>query len=85
MNRPIITAKVGNLKQDGWIDVYADGWIIGTIWGKARVTYLGGDILFLHEYRLNINNADIFLYVDAIQRRVEAVEPIKQEAVGVGS
>ena len=83
MNRPIITAKVKNLKQEGWIDIYANGWLIGSVWGKGKAQYL--DEEFLANYRLAINNTDIFLYVDAIQRRVEAVEPIKQEAVSVSS
>ena len=82
MGKPIITAKVKNLKQDGWIDIYANGWLIGSVWGKAKVRYLGDDPILTHKYQLLINGTDTFLYVDAIKRRVEAVEPIR-EAVGV--
>ena len=85
MNRPIITAKVGNLKKDGWIDIYADGWLIGTIWGTGKAKYIGDDELLLGIYLLRLNDTNVFLYVDIIKRRVEAVEPIKQEAVSGGS
>ena len=81
MKRPIITAKVGNLKKEGWIDIYADGWMISSIWGKAKVRYMGDDPILLHEYQLQINGTDAFVYVDSIKRRIEAVEPIKEEAV----
>ena len=77
MGKPIITAKVKNLKQDGWVDVYANGWRIGSVWGKGKAEYL--DAEFLATYRLAINDADTVFYVDAIKRKVEAVEPIKQE------
>jgi len=81
LEKPIITAKVKNLKQEGWIDVYANGWLIGTIWGNGKIKYFGEYSLLGHKYLLQINGTDTFLYVDAIKRRVEAVEPIKQEAV----
>lgn len=76
MERPRIVAKViGSLKQKQWIDIFANDWCIGSIWGKAKVQYIGDDPNLLMTYR--IYNDDIFLYVDAIVRRVEAVEPIK--------
>ena len=81
MGKPIITSKLKNLKQEGWIDVYANGWLITTIWGTGKAEYIGDDELLSGNYRLNINNTDVFLYVDAIKRRVEAVEPIKQEVM----
>jgi len=84
MNEPIITVKVTkSMKQEQWFDIYADGWLIGTIWGTAKVTYDHDPIV--KNYRININNTDVFLYADAIKRRVEAVEPIKQEAAIVGT
>ena len=82
MERPRIVAKVTrSLKQEQWIDIYADGWLIASIWGTAKVTYDNDPIVA--DYRLNINNTDIFLYADAIERRKEAVEPIKPGLVKV--
>jgi len=80
VGKPIITAKVGNLTQEGWIDIYADGWYIGCVWGKGKVQYDSTFQVF-GKYRLDVNGTDTYLWLDAIQRRIEAVEPIKQEAV----
>ena len=81
MERPIITAKVTNLKQEGWIDVYADGWYVGGIWGTATVQYTTLGLTLSGKYSFNINGTDSYLWVDEIKRRVEAVEPIKQEVM----
>ena len=77
MEKPIITAKVKNLKQEAWIDLYANKWRIGTVWGKGKAEYLTEE--FLATYRLVINDSDTVFYVDEIKRREEAVKPIKQE------
>lgn len=83
MERPIITAKVGNLKKNGWIDVYADDWMIGTIWGTGNVEYIGNDPFLFGIYLLRINGTAAFIYVDAIERKV--IAPIKRETVSVGA
>lgn len=76
MERPRIVAKVTkSLKQVQWIDIFADGWLKVSIWGKARVKYIGNDPNLEGKYL--VFNDDLFLYVDAIEQRVEAVEPIK--------
>lgn len=80
MERPIITAKVENLKRAGWITIYADGWRIASIWGRGEVKYVGDDPDIGATYLIDIGGA--FLWVDVIKR--EVVEPIKQEAVNVG-
>ena len=74
MERPIITAKVENLKQYHWITIYADGWRMASIWGKGKVTYVG-DTVIKASYLMDIDGS--FLWVDAIERKV--IDPIKQE------
>lgn len=83
MNRPIITAKVHNFKEKHWIDLYANGWRIASIWGAGEVIYCGDGSINLDNYRIDINGTDAFIYVDAIEQR--KVEPIKQEVAGVSS
>ena len=77
MDKPRIVAKVGNLKQDGWIDIFADDWYITSVWGKANVRYIGNDPVLSATYIIDTGNA--YIHVDAIKRRVSATEPIREE------
>lgn len=75
MERPVITAKVvGSMKENHWIDLYDNGWHIGSVWGKCKVNYYNDPML--RQYRLDFNDAT-FLWVDDIERKVI---PVKEEA-----
>ena len=71
------------MKEEQWVDIYVNGWMIGSLWGVGSLQY-DSMLPCLGKYRLTMNDTDTYLWIDGIKRRKESVEPIKQEAVSVG-
>lgn len=68
MHKPEVVVRITrSLKEEQWLDVFVDGWMIASIWGTAKVTFDHDPIV--KKYWFNINDADIFVYADRIVRR----------------